>query len=195
MNNNFSFYIKLYVWSSAVFTLIRCILSLSTLLSLCYSYELLLLLYNLFGYIGEAIGLATIFMIIFNKWIWKLKCFTLLHHVPILSKKYKGTIVSDFDNSKHEGILEINQTFLKQSIKFITDESLSRSISSSISEIHDTCMLIYVYQNEPKGELQDVSPIHYGTAMLDLSNPSEISGNYYTGRNTKGSMHFKSVSS
>lgn len=50
--------------------------------------------------------------------------------------------------------------------------------------------LVYIYFNEPRAEIQDRSAIHYGTAMLKISKHKELTGNYYTGRNSKGSMKF-----
>lgn len=49
--------------------------------------------------------------------------------------------------------------------------------------------LIYTYLNSPRAELQ--SPIHYGTVILDIDNPNQLEGNYYTNRGTKGSMSFE----
>ncbi|MBQ6626301.1 MAG: hypothetical protein IIX27_03315, partial [Ruminococcus sp.] len=65
-------------------------------------------------------------------------------------------------------------------------------VTATIDNRDNVQHLIYTYQNEPKGEIQDRSPIHYGTAILDVTNPNEIKGNYYTSRNSRGSMTFGS---
>ena len=36
--------------------------------------------------------------------------------------------------------------------------------------------------------------ISYGTAMLNVSNPTILEGNYFTGRKTRGSMMFEAIS-
>ena len=53
--------------------------------------------------------------------------------------------------------------------------------------------LIYTYQNEPRVEIQDQSTMHYGTAMLNVTNSLELEGNYFTGRKTRGSMSFSAI--
>lgn len=146
--------------------------------------------YSIFGFIGESITVAAFLMFVFNKWAWKWKLIRLLHSVPILYNRYSGTFVSDYDHKERNGELIINQTFLNISVVFNTAESSSRSITATIDNCDDLQRLIYTYQNEPKGEIQDRSPIHYGTAILDVTKPNEIGGNYYTGRKSRGSMTF-----
>ena len=50
--------------------------------------------------------------------------------------------------------------------------------------------MIYCYQNEPGMDFREKSAIHYGTAILSLENPFTLKGEYYTDRNTTGSMYF-----
>ena len=68
-------------------------------------------------------------------------------------------------------------------LKFKTGESSSHSITASIINDNGTQKLIYTYLNSPRAELQ--SPIHYGTVILDIDNPNQLEGNYYTNRGTK----------
>ncbi len=148
-------------------------------------------IYNLIGYAGEAIGVTSLIMAIFNKWAWKWKYINALTgKMPILAKAYKGSVISDYDNKERSARLEIEQTFLKVIVKIKTDESQSNTICASLEEIHNEFQLVYIYFNEPRAEIQDRSAIHYGTAMLKISKHKELTGNYYTGRNTKGSMKF-----
>ena len=39
--------------------------------------------------------------------------------------------------------------------------------------------------------IQSVSSIHYGCTILKINNPKDIYGNYFTGRETAGSLEFK----
>ena len=53
--------------------------------------------------------------------------------------------------------------------------------------------LVYTYQNDPKQTIQNRSRIHYGTAILNIKrkkNAMLLEGDYWTGRNTSGSMSF-----
>ena len=137
-------------------------------------------IYNLIGYAGEAIGVTSLIMAIFNQWAWKWKYIN----------AYKGSVISDYDNKERSARLEIEQTFLKVIVKIKADESQSNTICASLEEIHNEFQLVYIYFNEPRAEIQDRSAIHYGTAMLKISKHKELTGNYYTVRNTKGSMKF-----
>lgn len=153
--------------------------------------------YTLFGYAGEAIGITTIIIVCFNKWLWRWKPFKFLTGgMPVLAKQYKGKI--RFKNEKgleeeRRSKISIYQTFLKVVVKYETNESSSNSIVADIIRENDSKKLIYTYCNIPRAELQDKSEIHYGTVMLDIDNPEHIKGNYYTTRRTKGSMDFLAV--
>lgn len=149
--------------------------------------------YNFLGFIGEAIGIAAIVMAVFNKWAWKWKWLHWIHDVPVLARNYNGTFISDYDDVKRFGMLVINQTFLTVTVQLKTDESNSRSLTASFIEVQSVKHLIYNYQNDPRAEIQDRSPMHYGTAMLNVSNPMILEGNYFTGRKSRGSMKFEAV--
>jgi hypothetical protein len=149
------------------------------------------LCYNFFGFIGEAIGVSAGIMAIFNKWAWKWKWLRWTHDMPVLANKYKGIFISDYDRKKRDGIITIDQTFLTVAIQMETKESRSRSLTASFHGIQSEQYLIYTFQNDPRAEIQDRSPIHYGTAMLDVKNPMLLEGNYFTGRKSRGSMKFE----
>lgn len=155
------------------------------------------LCYNVFGYAGEAIGITTVLMSLFNTVIWKWKWVSKIVDMPVLAKKYTGTFVSDWqgENKKYDGSLDIKQSFLNVSIAFKTGESRSFSVLSSIETEGDWKKIVYIYQNEPKAELADRSSIHKGTAELWIEESGELTGNYYTSRNTRGSMNFKPITS
>ena len=144
-------------------------------------------LYDTFGYAGEAIGLTTILMAIYEKWLWKYNKF---EDTPVLNKVYEGFILSNYDGIKRDAILEIKQTLLSVHITLISGESRSRSISSSIDTILGEKQLTYCYLNIPKSEFRNRSEIHYGTAMLNITSQGNLTGHYYTDRNTRGDMEF-----
>ncbi len=149
--------------------------------------------YNVFGYAGEAVGITTVLMTLFNTIIWKWKWVSKIVDMPVLAKKYTGTFVSDWqgENKQYDCSLDIKQSFLNVSIIFKTGESRSYSVLSSIETQDDRKRIVYIYQNEPRAELADRSAIHKGTAELWIEESGELTGNYYTGRKTRGSMNFK----
>ena len=172
--------------------IIRCLVSWSSICSMISNREIAICLYGVIGYVGESVAATTIIMALFNKYLWKLKAINIIVGRPtVLANRYEGTLTSDYDHIERSAVLEIEQTYLKVIVKMKTEESVSSSISSSISYINNEKQLIYIYLNEPKADIQDRSVMHYGTAMLRLSDANVISGNYYTGRNTKGSMKFE----
>jgi hypothetical protein len=149
--------------------------------------------YNLFGYAGETIGIASVLMTCFNLFAWKWRIINKIVDMPILANKYSGKLVSDWngENKQYECKLEIKQTFLSVSVVLKTNESRSYSILSAIDSISDSKRLVYLYQNEPRAELQNRSSIHKGTSELWIEEDGKLQGNYYTDRKTKGSMIFE----
>lgn len=70
-----------------------------------------------------------------------------------------------------------------------TEESSSKAISAKIIDRDGENVLTYTYINRPKTEVRDRSEIHYGTAILSITDNYEIlEGVYYTDRNTAGDM-------
>lgn len=193
MNNNARKFMNINIWLTTILLLIRCLVSWPDVKNMWETGHIFSLGYNFLGFIGEAIGIAAIVMTVFNKWAWKWKWLHWMHDVPVLARNYNGTFISDYDGVKRFGMLVINQTFLTVTVQLKTDESNSRSLTASFSEVQSVKHLIYNYQNDPRAEIQDRSPIHYGTAMLNVSNPMILEGNYFTGRKSRGSMRFEAV--
>lgn len=171
---------KIGVWCSVVLFVLRCMFSWKSVISGISAYEL-------YGYAGEAIGVAVLITGLYEKFIWKYNRF---EKTPKLAKRYTGILKSSYDHIERNAILEIKQTLLTVHVTLITDESKSKSLSASIDEVLGEEQLTYCYLNTPKSEYRDRSEIHYGTAVLAVSNPKEIDGQYYTDRKTIGDMHF-----
>ena len=190
-------FISISIWSAITFFVLRCLFGWLELSEVKNSGEYFKMLYTYWGYAGEAIALTTVFMWAFNQWLWKRKPLNILAgKMPVLSKKYKGNITYK-DNKKEHSIetkIQIEQTFLFVNVKLYTGESISNSITSNIKDENGTKMLVYTYLNTPKAELQNCSPIHYGTAMLNIDDTSHLTGNYFTSRKSCGSMDFVAVS-
>lgn len=193
MDDNVKKFVNLSIYISAIFLLIRCAISFGDIKQLWEDGSLLSVGYSFWGYIGESIGATAIIMAIFNKWAWRWKVVRYFHDVPVFSKKYSGTFISNYDHQRRHGEIFIAQTFLSVSVRLKTEESSSRSIVATLHKTQSVDRLIYTYQNEPRAEIRSRSPIHYGTAILDITNSLILEGNYYTDRNTSGSMKFEAV--
>lgn len=142
---------------------------------------------------------------LFKKWIWKWKR---LHPwfvvTPDLSGRWEGTlhyIWTEKDGVRNEGdrdtTITIIQSFDHIVVKLGTVESTSRSVAASfdIDEHRGISDLYYTYINEPKVTIQDKSKIHYGTTRLtfNLHNPTTLTGEYWTSRDSKGTMSLSKV--
>ncbi|WP_436802038.1 hypothetical protein [Streptococcus dysgalactiae] len=152
--------------------------------------EIGVLLYSLFGFVGESIGIGTIFLFLFEKWIWRFSFIPKLHGTPVLATKYAGTIHSNYDDKDRPANLVVNQSFLKIVVKLGTQESSSGSLNADIQEINGQNTLVYNYLNTPQADVRERSPIHYGTAILRIQDDSVLSGDYFTDRKTTGTMSF-----
>ena len=194
MDDNTKKFMNISIWLTVILLLVRYFISWTDVKTMWENEQILNLCYCLFGFVGEAIGVAAILMTAFNKWAWKWKCLRWTHNMPVLATKYQGVFISDFDFVERSGNIIINQTFLTVAVQMKTDESSSRSLTASFNEVQNVRYLIYTYQNDPRAEIQERSTMHYGTAMLDASNPMIIEGNYFTGRKSRGSMKFKAES-
>lgn len=172
--------ISICVWSAVALFAVRCAISWKSIVTG-------VTVYDLFGYAGEAISIAVIFTGFYEKLLWRINPF---EKTPKLSKRYVGSLKSSYDNLEREAVLEIRQTLMSVHITLTSAESKSKSLSASIDEILGEMQLTYCYLNTPKSEFRHRSEVHYGTAMLSITNPTSLEGQYYTDRKATGDMVF-----
>ena len=180
MAESYSKFTSKSIWFTIAMFCLRCFLS-GTKIIAEFS------IYALYGYAGEAIAFSAFVMLVYEKWLWR---YNPLEETPVLKKKYRATLLSTYDGIERDATLEIKQTLLSINVIFITGESRSKSISSSIEKIQEEWQLTYCYLNVPQANVRDRSAIHYGTALLCIEDPEEIKGQYFTDRKTTGDMHF-----
>ena len=180
MDKKYRKLIRIAMWITVVLFVTRCFISWRNITDNITVYEL-------FGYAGEAIGLAVILTAFYERKLWRYNPW---ETTPKLCEKYVGTFISDYDNVVREGTLDIKQTLTTVSVIFTTKESKSRSLSASIDDIFGEKQLTYCYINQPKSEFRHRSEIHYGTAMITISDDGSLRGQYFTDRKTIGDMEF-----
>ena len=104
---------------------------------------------------------------------------------PNLSGCWRGYLTSSFDNhAKHHDLsVEIFQSWTQISIFLSTVTSVSRSCVAVI-QVSDPegVALIYQYENQPLADATRTMHMHYGTAMMRMSDGSRLTGDYYAGR-------------
>jgi len=185
MNEQYKKLVNKTVWIVIILFCIRCLISWNSLIIDFSTYDI-------FSCAGEAIGATAIIIGCYEKWLWK---YNPLEDTPVLKKHYIGILKSTYDGIERKASLEIKQTLLSTYIVLISDESKSKSISSSIDVILGENQLTYCYLNMPQASVRAKSEIHYGTAMLCIENPNKLTGQYFSDRKTTGDMIFSSKES
>jgi hypothetical protein len=104
---------------------------------------------------------------------------------PNLTGCWRGYLTSSFDNhgKRHDLSVGIFQSWTQISIFLSTATSVSRSCVAVI-QVSDPegVALIYQYENQPLADATRTMHMHYGTAMLRMSDGSRLTGDYYAGR-------------
>lgn len=137
----------------------------------------------------------------FDLWLWKLP---FLHgwfvKRPVIDGTWKVEIRSTWSNpatggsgpiAPVEGYMVIRQTFSTLSLRLLTEESSSELLGTEIVCSADGLHCVSgVYRNEPRFQVRDRSPIHYGAVWLKIidEKTKRIEGHYWTDRETAGEM-------
>ncbi|MDQ3387816.1 MAG: hypothetical protein M3475_09530, partial [Actinomycetota bacterium] len=84
------------------------------------------------------------------------------------------------------------QTASATSIRQLTSESQSHSLTASLDKNAELWVASYTYINEPQLRYQKRSPMHLGAGVLNIhgSPPTSIDGQYWTSRDSKGEVSF-----
>jgi hypothetical protein len=143
---------------------------------------------------------ASLLVVAYEKWLWKLPFVLKTHTRPLLSGLWKVTIQPDPDSKiprdgnrgPIEGYIVIEQTLWTISIRQYTVESESNSLASTFFRRFDSRQqtLSFTYDNEPKRRHQKRSPRSIGACELYVTQgaPSKVNGRYYTDRFTAGEL-------
>lgn len=148
------------------------------------------------------LALFTIIYLCYCKFIWKWRFVQKIHTVPNLAGKWKGTLITSFqENGKKKEMdvtLRIKQDWNKISIisSFITSESCSKT-ASLYSDSNEGIVLTFTYNNTASGNVDWDSKMHTGCNILTLSEDKDIlEGYYFTNRGvngTHGSIKVKKI--
>jgi hypothetical protein len=85
----------------------------------------------------------------------------------------------------------IRQTFTTLSMRLMTAESTSSLVAEGMNVSPEGTFKVFaVYRNEPRIQVRDRSPIHYGSFVLDVQgSPADtLEGFYWTDRKTRGDL-------
>src|ERR1700733_1854033 len=135
----------------------------------------------------------------FDLWLWKLP---FLHSWfvkrPVIDGVWKVEIRSNWKDpatgavtSPVEGYMVVRQTFSSLSMRLLTAESSSELVGTEIVCSTDGLYCVSgVYRNEPRFQVRDRSPIHYGATWLRIVEEprKKMAGHYWTDRQSAGEM-------
>lgn len=149
-----------------------------------------------FGMVVSALSLV---LLIFEVWAWQLPLINgWIIQRPVLHGTWKTLLHSDWINPETnagipaiECFIVVRQTASKLSIRIVTRESRSETVSTGIERCMDgTFEVSCTYRNKPKSIYRHRSEVHYGAMLLAVEGlkPSSIEGEYWTDRKTTGSV-------
>jgi hypothetical protein len=127
---------------------------------------------------------------LFDRYLWRNSLMSKLGlvRIPNLAGQWDGYLVSSFDGheKRHHLVISIFQSWTHIAVFLTTTTSVSRSCAAVI-QIDDPegISLIYQYQNQPLADAMKTMHMHYGTAMLRVSNGNCLVGDYYAGRDRR----------
>lgn len=141
---------------------------------------------------------------VFVKWGWKMRIFqNWMVPFPCLEGTWEGTIQTTWKNPQDSEvsadlipiILVIRQSFIHINCVMYSKETISKSYSADFLIDSETSLkkITYTYTSKPKAIFRDRSPIHDGTAILEIITSPERSlrGEYWNSRKSTGDIILK----
>src|SRR5258708_18822151 len=127
---------------------------------------------------------------LFDKYLWRngLVAKLGLVRIPNFAGRWHGYLISSFDGytKRHDLMINIFQSWTQIAIFLTTATSMSRSSAAMIQvEDPEGVALVYQYQNQPLADAMRTMHMHYGTAMLRVSDDGCLVGDYYAGRDRR----------
>ncbi len=151
---------------------------------------------------GSVVTLAGGLVWLFDKWLWSWWPFTWAVGRADLRGTWRGELVSEWIDPKTgttlppiPAVMCVTQTASALYLRQFTAESESSTVAASIlKEPDDAEFVAVVYRNDPKGNLRDRSPIHFGGMRLRVTGETTLAGEYWTDRNSRGQLALERVS-
>jgi hypothetical protein len=171
-------YLKKSLWVVAFLIAVRCII------------DLPVTLYGWIGSASEAISVCVIVMAIYEKILWRWNPF---EKTPKIFGEYSAVLEYESQEGfkKKKIKIFIGQSLLSTSIKIITNEITSNSITGNFVCENGEYVLYYTYITNPKSRYSTDNPVQYGTCRMTIQSDGLLAGNYWTTRKTKGDITLK----
>jgi hypothetical protein len=127
---------------------------------------------------------------LFDSYLWRNGLVSKLGlvRIPNLAGQWRGYLLSSFDGhqKRYHIVITIFQSWTHIAVFLTTATSMSRSCAAVIQvDDPEGVALIYQYQNQPLADAMKTMHMHFGTAMLRVSNDDCLVGDYYAGRDRR----------
>ena len=141
----------------------------------------------------------TISLTLFDRYLWRKFPLDRFCWVPDVTGTWSAELKSTYKDPETgcptppvDGFVSIRQTYSSLSIRLMTKHQESFLVAHAIKRHEDGSVDIFgVYQSDPNIHRRgEVSQIHYGSFKYRVvgNPPREMTGDYWTDRNTKGSI-------
>lgn len=145
---------------------------------------------------GTVVTVVSVLVWVFDEWVWSWWPFSLAVRRADLRGTWRGELVSEWVDPKtgttHPPIAVVvcvTQTASTLFLRQFTAESESATVAASfLNEPDGAEAVTVVYRNEPRGNLRERSPIHFGGMRLRVSGDARLAGEYWTDRSTRGQV-------
>ena len=151
---------------------------------------------DIYSYTGYAILILTFISALYVKFIWKWSILRKIgfEEIPVLKKKYEGTIKYNFNGGGEKPIsFKVKQTLLSTKIIMTTDINRSTNITSQLIKENDEFILYYTYITNPQSTVRATNPIQYATTRILIEDVDDMQGMYWTTSQTTGDIFISSV--
>lgn len=141
------------------------------------------------------LGVLVLLLVLVDKWLWRFRWLQpWLFHMPDLQGTWQAVInptAGPVPKNEVEAFMVIRQTFSTISLRLLTAESHSETLSARVVRSDDgTFTVAAVYRNTPRLSVRERSPLHHGAILLTVhgDRPESLSGQYWTDRNSQGEI-------
>jgi hypothetical protein len=125
-----------------------------------------------------------LFLLAFDKWLWRWPGFRRLHGRPVIHGTWKTELRTSYENRKDEIIecyLVVEQTYSQICTRTLFDRSQSKSTNAGLVRAGGQCVLYYIFRSEKHALQPSTNPPSRGAAELTVaSKPSpHLEGDYW----------------
>jgi hypothetical protein len=146
---------------------------------------------NLAKAVATASTVVILFLLVFDRWIWRWPGIRRLARRPILIGSWKTELRTSYATREEEVIeayLIIRQTYSRIWVNMLFDRSQSTSMSGDLVRESGRCVLYYVFRSDKQTLARDENPPARGAAMMTVATrPSvHLEGDYWMEHGSHG---------